>query len=108
VLDNCEHVVAEAAEVVEALLRRCPRLVVLATSRELLRVPGERCWPQRLLGFDDLRESVHRQLMRCYTAMGERGRALRQYRALAARLADELGLRPARETVAPYDRLRAG
>jgi DNA-binding SARP family transcriptional activator len=63
---------------------------------------------QRLLGFDELRESVHRQLMRCYTAMGERGAALRQYAALAGRLADELGVGPARETVALYDRLRAG
>ncbi|MEU8693403.1 BTAD domain-containing putative transcriptional regulator [Streptomyces sp. NPDC048665] len=41
VLDNCEHVVEAAAELVARLLERCPGLVVLATSREPLGVPGE-------------------------------------------------------------------
>ncbi|MFJ2057012.1 AfsR/SARP family transcriptional regulator [Streptomyces sp. NPDC087908] len=40
-LDNCEHVVAAAAELAETLLARCPELRVLATSREPLGVPGE-------------------------------------------------------------------
>ena len=40
-LDNCEHVIATAAEVVEDLVRRCPGLRILATSREGLRVAGE-------------------------------------------------------------------
>ncbi len=43
-LDNCEHLVEPVAHLVEALLRRCPRLTVLATSREPLRVPGEVTW----------------------------------------------------------------
>jgi predicted ATPase len=41
VLDNCEHVVAAAAALVGSLLARCPALRILATSRELLGVPGE-------------------------------------------------------------------
>lgn len=41
VLDDCEHVVAASAGLVVDLLRRCPELVVLATSREPLGVPGE-------------------------------------------------------------------
>ncbi|WP_406055133.1 AAA family ATPase [Streptomyces sp. NBC_01077] len=41
VLDNCEHVVATAARLVQTLLTRCPDLRVLATSREPLGVPGE-------------------------------------------------------------------
>ncbi|MEU9859845.1 BTAD domain-containing putative transcriptional regulator [Streptomyces sp. NPDC047971] len=41
VLDNCEHVVGAAAELVERLLARCPGVTVLATSREPLGVPGE-------------------------------------------------------------------
>ncbi len=41
VLDNCEHVVAPAAALVDALLTACPRLQVLATSRQQLKVPGE-------------------------------------------------------------------
>lgn len=42
VLDNCEHLVAEVADLVEVLLSACPGLSVLATSRERLAVPGER------------------------------------------------------------------
>jgi predicted ATPase/DNA-binding CsgD family transcriptional regulator len=42
--DNCEHVVDEVAAVVEELAARCPRLHVVATSREVLRVRGETVW----------------------------------------------------------------
>ena len=45
VLDNCEHLVAAAAELAEALLVQCPHVTVLATSRERLGVPGERLRP---------------------------------------------------------------
>ena len=41
VLDNCEHVVENAAELVAGLVRRCPGVSVLATSREPLRIAGE-------------------------------------------------------------------
>ncbi|MER6067592.1 BTAD domain-containing putative transcriptional regulator [Streptomyces sp. NPDC001817] len=41
VLDNCEHVIEAAAHLTERLLARCPKLTVLATSREPLGVPGE-------------------------------------------------------------------
>ncbi|WP_067832548.1 LuxR C-terminal-related transcriptional regulator [Actinomadura kijaniata] len=44
VLDNCEHLVPDCAALVEALLRDCPGLAVLATSREPLRVTGETVW----------------------------------------------------------------
>ena len=53
VLDNCEHVVTAAAEVAEHLLRRCPGLRILATSREGLRVGGETIWPVPPLAADD-------------------------------------------------------
>jgi predicted ATPase/DNA-binding SARP family transcriptional activator len=43
-LDNCEHLVEPVAHLVEALLRLCTRLTVLATSREPLRIPGEVTW----------------------------------------------------------------
>src|SRR3954447_16581850 len=45
VLDNCEHLVAACARLAEALLRACPRLVILATSCEPLGVAGERNFP---------------------------------------------------------------
>jgi predicted ATPase/class 3 adenylate cyclase/DNA-binding NarL/FixJ family response regulator len=41
VIDNCEHVIDDAARLVEGLLAGCPRLRVLATSREPLGVLGE-------------------------------------------------------------------
>ncbi|PWK86521.1 putative ATPase [Lentzea atacamensis] len=41
VLDNCEHLLADVAGVVSELLARCPRLRVLTTSREPLRLAGE-------------------------------------------------------------------
>jgi predicted ATPase len=41
VVDNCEHVIDAAAGLVERLLRRCPNLRILATSREPLSVDGE-------------------------------------------------------------------
>jgi predicted ATPase/DNA-binding CsgD family transcriptional regulator len=44
VLDNCEHLVEGTARVVDALLDPCPRLRVLATSREPLGVGGEVLW----------------------------------------------------------------
>lgn len=43
-LDNCDQVVASCARAVDVLLHACPRLTVLATSREPLRVEGERVW----------------------------------------------------------------
>jgi predicted ATPase/DNA-binding SARP family transcriptional activator len=45
VLDNCEHVLDEAAQLAAQLLARCPGLRVLATSRERLGIEGEAVWP---------------------------------------------------------------
>jgi len=42
VLDNCEHLLDAAADLVDAFVRSCPDVNVLATSREALDVPGER------------------------------------------------------------------
>jgi predicted ATPase/DNA-binding SARP family transcriptional activator len=44
ILDNCEHVIEAAAQVVEELAARCPKVVFLTTSRERLRIPGEQLW----------------------------------------------------------------
>jgi predicted ATPase len=46
VLDNCEHVIDAAAQLVETMVRDCPRTTVLATSREALRIEGE--WVYRV------------------------------------------------------------
>ncbi len=44
VLDNCEHVIAACAALTDALLRACPWLRILATSREALMIQGETVW----------------------------------------------------------------
>ncbi|HLU57702.1 MAG TPA: BTAD domain-containing putative transcriptional regulator [Pseudonocardia sp.] len=49
VVDNCEHVLDAAARVVDRIVRRCPAVVVLATSRQPLGVDGERVHPVRPL-----------------------------------------------------------
>ena len=41
-LDNCEHVIGACAKLADALLRGCPGLALLATSREPLGIDGER------------------------------------------------------------------
>ncbi len=41
VLDNCEHLVGACAKAADAMLRRCPRVHLLATSREPLGIAGE-------------------------------------------------------------------
>jgi len=43
-LDNCEHVIDACAKVADALLRGCPDLALLATSREPLGIDGERMY----------------------------------------------------------------
>jgi predicted ATPase/class 3 adenylate cyclase len=45
VLDNCEHVVRGCATLADAVLRACPRVHLLITSREPLALPGEIVWP---------------------------------------------------------------
>ena len=41
ILDNCEHLVAACAALADRLLRLCPQVQLLASSREALGVPGE-------------------------------------------------------------------
>jgi predicted ATPase/DNA-binding SARP family transcriptional activator len=46
VLDNCEHLLAPCSSLAASLLKNCPKLQILATSREILNVPGE--WTYRV------------------------------------------------------------
>ncbi len=50
VLDACEHVLDEAAQIASTLLAECPQVRILATSREALRVAGEVRTPVAPLG----------------------------------------------------------
>jgi predicted ATPase/DNA-binding CsgD family transcriptional regulator len=44
-LDNCEHLILDCATLVEALLKSCPGVQILATSRERLGLDGEKVLP---------------------------------------------------------------
>lgn len=54
-LDNCEHMLAACAYLTGALLRVCPNLKILATSREALKVTGETTWRIPPLSIPDSR-----------------------------------------------------
>jgi len=51
ILDNCEHVISQARMVAGALLRECPSVALLATSREALKISGERVFRIPSLAF---------------------------------------------------------
>jgi predicted ATPase/class 3 adenylate cyclase len=53
VFDNCEHVVTACARLAEALLRACPHVRILASSRESLGIAGETAWPLPPLSLPD-------------------------------------------------------
>ena len=53
VLDNCEHLIDACAALTVALLAACPRLTILATSREPIRAAGEVAWAVPSLSLAD-------------------------------------------------------
>ena len=75
ILDNCEHLITACAQICNDLLTQCPKLKILATSREPLNISGETIWqvttlsiPERgklsltdlLLSFESIRLFVER------------------------------------------------
>jgi predicted ATPase/DNA-binding SARP family transcriptional activator len=65
VLDNCEHLLDACASLVKSLVQQCPRLHILATSRQALGLAGETAWrvpslltpdPEHLPAFERLLE----------------------------------------------------
>jgi predicted ATPase/class 3 adenylate cyclase len=63
VLDNCEHLIEACAGLAERLLRACPGVRVLATSREALNVAGEMAWPVPALSSPDPRDLPRREIV---------------------------------------------
>ena len=59
VLDTCEHLVQPSAELAQRLLRSCPGLRLIATSREALRVRGEVIWRVPPLGLPGQADAGH-------------------------------------------------
>lgn len=57
ILDNCEHIIEDCADLVSLLLDQCRGIKIIATSREPLRATGEAVWVVRPLSFPgDVRE----------------------------------------------------
>lgn len=63
VLDSCEHLVESSAEMVGSLLRTCPKLAILATSREPLGVTGEVTWRTPSLTIPRPEDAAHPELL---------------------------------------------
>ena len=53
IVDNCEHVLDAVARLLDQVVRHCPRVSVLATSREALGIEGERILPVPPLSLED-------------------------------------------------------
>src|SRR5262245_19527964 len=77
VVDNCEHVLAGVADVVAVLLKACPRLKVLSTSREPLHVEGEVVYQVLPMEVPELRgpASVGRRRAEALSLFVERARS---------------------------------
>jgi predicted ATPase/transcriptional regulator with XRE-family HTH domain len=69
VLDNCEHLIEACAQVADRLLRVWPKLRILATSREALRVAGERTYAVPPLELPELREPLNAERLARYDAV---------------------------------------
>jgi len=77
ILDNCEHLISECANLAETLLRNCSKLKIIATSREALNCTGEQTYrvpsltlpdpsvnnsPEQLTQFESVRLFIERAL----------------------------------------------
>src|SRR5450759_342826 len=66
VVDNCEHVIEDCAALIDSILRSCPGITFLATSRETLRVSGETVWRVAPLAVPDPAATIDLdELARC-------------------------------------------
>lgn len=63
ILDNCEHLVDACAQLATTLLGACPRLKILASSREALGVAGETAYRVPSLSLPDLRQPLSLESM---------------------------------------------
>jgi predicted ATPase/DNA-binding CsgD family transcriptional regulator len=79
VLDNCEHLIDACATLADTLLRTCPDLKILTTSREALSVAGETSWLVPSLSVPDPRDPPSAEQLVRYEAIRlfvERARAV--------------------------------
>ncbi|HJS19179.1 MAG TPA: helix-turn-helix domain-containing protein [Anaerolineales bacterium] len=60
ILDNCEHLLDAGAHLSDTLLRHCPHLKILATSREALGILGEVVYHMPSLGLPDIEQTLEK------------------------------------------------
>lgn len=110
ILDNCEHLLAAAAAVADALLQRCRDLRILATSRQSLNVPGEYVYRVASL---DVRAAVElfteraRHSGASFSVMGDDYDAIGRIVDRLDRIALAIELAAARMNVLTLDQLEA-
>jgi predicted ATPase len=75
VFDTCEHLLGACAALASALLAACPKVRILATSREPLRVPGESATAIRPLRLGDAVELFTRRAAQAQVRLGAEHRA---------------------------------
>ncbi len=68
-LDNCEHVIEDAAKLTDTILKQCPDVRVLATSRQPLQLTGEEIMRLQPLGFPEPRATVTAENAMSYSAI---------------------------------------
>ncbi|MBI5879736.1 MAG: tetratricopeptide repeat protein [Chloroflexi bacterium] len=90
VLDNCEHLIADAAMVCDSLLRAAPRIKIIVTSREALSIAGETTYrvpslpvPTNALPLDTLSHVASVQLFAVRAQAAKSSFALTNANALA-------------------------
>jgi predicted ATPase/DNA-binding XRE family transcriptional regulator len=59
ILDNCEHLLDACTHLINAILKSCPHLKMLATSREPLEIPGEAIYRVPSLGIPNLEQLLN-------------------------------------------------
>ncbi len=94
VLDNCEHLLDTVASVASTILGSCREVLILATSREMLNVPGESVYSVPGLSLPPATVSLTLDLARRHDAIRlfeERARAVAQDFALSDDNADAVG-----------------
>jgi predicted ATPase/class 3 adenylate cyclase len=69
VLDNCEHMITECATISDILLRSCPKLKILASSREALSIAGEVAYPVPTLSVPGLNSQISMEDIFHFTAV---------------------------------------
>src|SRR5215212_2474060 len=88
VLDNCEHLIEDVARLASSLLSACPRLKILTTSREALRIPGEWLYSEPALDMPKEKFIADIETISEFPALvlfAERARAIRSDFALNAK-----------------------